>query len=96
MAMAAAASDTWRDVFLNWPEAIAKRGVLVTTLNEAVPFKGFMTKGEMLLLERTNPDPLGARFVLIGYEAVHLLKLTDQLKESVLSGAGFTGQLAKL
>jgi hypothetical protein len=47
-------------------------------------------------LERTNPDPLGTRFIVLTYDAIHLLKLTDPLKESVLTGAGYVGQLAKV
>jgi hypothetical protein len=89
-------ADTWRDVFANWPAAIPRRGVLVSTLNEPVPFKSFLTKGDTLLLERANPDSVGARFILLAYDAIHMLKLTDPLKESVLTAAGYAGQLAKL
>jgi hypothetical protein len=94
--MAAEPRDAWRDFFLTWPAAIPKRGVLISTLNEATPFKSFFTKGDSLLLERTTPDPLGGRFVVLGYEAIHMIKLTDPLKEDVLKAAGFVGQLAKL
>jgi hypothetical protein len=94
--MANSNSETWREVFTNWPAAIPKRGIVISTLNEPVPFKSFMTKGDTLLLERTNPDPLGTRFIVLAYEAVHMLKLTEPFKESVLKEAGFVGQLAKL
>ena len=94
--MAAAANETWRDVFTNWPAALAKRGVLVSTLNEQIPFKSFLLKGDTILLERTNPDAIGARYVVIGFDAIHMLKLIDPLKESVLNAAGYTGQLAKV
>ena len=88
--------EAWRDVFTHWPAAIPRRGVVVSTLNEAIPFKSFLIKGDTLLLERTNPDPLGTRFIVLAYDAIHLLKLTDPLKESVLTGAGYVGQLAKV
>jgi hypothetical protein len=94
--MANQTSETWRDVFRNWPPAIPRRGVLVSTLNEAIPFKSFLIKGDTLLLERTNPDPLGTRFIVLAYDAIHMLKLTDPLKESVLTAAGYAGQLAKV
>ena len=93
--MATNPAESWRDVFTNWPATIPRRGVVVSTLNEAVPFKSFMTKGDTLLLERSNPDSLGTRFILVAYDAIHMLKLIDPLKESVLTGAGFMGQLAK-
>jgi hypothetical protein len=68
----------------------------VSTLNETVPFKSFLLKGDTVLLERTNPDPAGTRFVVLAYDAIHMLKLIEPLKESVLNAAGYTGQLAKV
>jgi hypothetical protein len=94
--MANPSPEIWRDFFAKWPASIPKRGVLVSTLNEATPFKSFFVKGEMLLLERTNPDPLGARFLLLGYDAIHMVKLIDPIKEEVFTAAGFAGHLAKM
>ena len=88
-------SKTWKDVFTTWPEGVPRRGVVVSSLNEITPFKGFMLKGDVLLLERTNPDPLGARYIVMGFEAIHMVKLIDPLKESVFTTAGFSGHLAK-
>ncbi|MCI0331966.1 MAG: hypothetical protein L0228_01920 [Planctomycetes bacterium] len=93
--MAATTHEIWRDVFTNWPAAIPRRGSIVSTLNETVPFKSFLLKGDTLLLERTNPDAVGTRFIVLAFDAIHMLKLTDPLKESVLTGAGYVGQLAK-
>jgi hypothetical protein len=88
--------NPWRDLFLKWPVSLPKRGVLISTLNEATPFKSFMVKGEILLLERTNPDPLGARFAILGYDAIHMVKLIDPLKEEIFASAGFSGHFAKV
>jgi hypothetical protein len=93
--MASESATMWQEFFTKWPASIAKRGVLVSTLNEASPFKSFLVKGDALLLERTNPDPLGSRFVLMGFDAIHMVKLIDPLKEEVLKAAGFIGHLAK-
>ena len=86
---------TWRDVFYEWPAGIARRGIVVSSLNEAMPFKGFLVKGDTVLLERVNPDSLGARFILVAFDAINCLKFVDPLKESVFTSAGFTGKLAK-
>jgi len=86
--------DTWKATFSNWPTGIPKRGVLVNNLNEANPFKSFMLKDDMLLLERTNPDPLGSRYILMGFDTISAVKFIDPLKESVFTGAGFVGKLA--
>ena len=86
----------WQAFFAKWPEKLPKRGVLVSTLNEATPFKSFLVREDMLLLERTNPDPAGARYILMRFDAIHLVKLIDPLKEEVFASAGFTGHFAKM
>jgi hypothetical protein len=93
--MAQTTGEIWRDVFTNWPAALPRRGLLVSTLNETIPFKSFLLKGDLLLLERANPDPVGTRFIMLAFDTVHMLKVTDPLKESVLTSAGFVGHLAK-
>lgn len=93
--MSATSETNWREVFEKWPAGISKRGVLVSTLNEATPFKSFFIKGSMLLLERANPDPLGGRFILMEFGGIHMLKITDPLTEAAITGAGYVGQLAK-
>jgi hypothetical protein len=85
---------TWKAVFANWPVGIPKRGVLVNHLNEANPFKSFMLKDDMLLLERTNPDPLGSRYILMSFDTISAVKFIDPIKESIFHAAGFTGKLA--
>jgi hypothetical protein len=88
-------NPVWKTFFNNWPAGIQRRGVLVTCLNEAIPFKGFMIKEDVLLLDRNNPDSMGARFILVDFAAVNSVRLIDPLKESVFAGAGFLGQFAK-
>ena len=88
--------EIWRELFTKWPAALPKRGVIVSSLNEPTPFKSFLIRGEMLLLERTNPDPIGTRFILLGFDAIHIVKLIDPLKEEIFTSAGFVGQFAKV
>jgi hypothetical protein len=94
--MSVGVSTNWREFFEKWPAEIPKRGLLVSTLNETTPFKSFLLKGDMLMLERTNPDPVGSRFILMEFSTIHMLKITEPLRESVLTGAGYVGQLAKM
>jgi hypothetical protein len=88
-------NPVWKSFFSNWPVGIQQRGILLTCLNETIPFRGFMMKEDVLLLERSNPDSMGARFILIDFAAINSLRLTDPLKEAVFAGAGFLGKLAK-
>ena len=89
-----AADSTWRDMFSNWPAAIPQRGIVVNAQGETIPFKGFMTRDETLLLERTNPDPLGSRFILLRIDTIAVLKLIDPLKPEVFMELGFQGELS--
>jgi len=81
---------------MNWPAVLPRRGLIVSSLNETVPFKSFLIKGDTLMLERTNPDPVGTRFIVIPFDAIHMVKMTEPLKESTLHEAGYVGQLAKV
>jgi hypothetical protein len=93
--MAITSNNPWHEAFYEWPAAIPRRGIVVNTLNEAMPFKAFLVKGETVLLERSNPDSLGARYILIPFDAINCVKFIDPLKESVFTAAGFSGKLAK-
>jgi hypothetical protein len=93
--MAEAMNTNWRDTFMNWPAGLSRRGVIVSTLNEPTPFKGFFVKNNMLLLERANPDPIGTRFILMEFSAIHMLKITDPLTEAAILAAGYVGQVSK-
>ncbi|MEO1497686.1 MAG: hypothetical protein AAFV43_11110 [Planctomycetota bacterium] len=64
-------------------------------LDEAMPFKGFMTRGETVLLERTNPDTMGARFILVPFSEIASVKFIDPLKQETFEAAGFRGRLSR-
>ncbi|MEM6798603.1 MAG: hypothetical protein AAF589_03735 [Planctomycetota bacterium] len=86
--------ESWKELFLNWPETISRRGIVVTSFNESMPFKGFMVKPEMVVLERQNPDSLGARFIMLRFDAIVAVKLIDPLKAESFTPLGFTGRLS--
>ena len=88
-------NPVWKSFFNDWPTGIQRRGILLTCLNEAIPFRSFMIKEDVVLLERSNPDSMGARFILIDFASINSVRLTDQLKEPVFAAAGFLGKLAK-
>jgi hypothetical protein len=87
-------ASVWYNVFANWPVAIPRRGIVVSMLNESTAFKGFLHNDHVLLLERANPDAAGTRYILISYDAIHAVKFTEPLKESVLLSAGYVGKLS--
>lgn len=85
----------WREFFENWPKAIPTRGVVITQLNEPNPFKAFMLRGNFVLLERTTPDSMGGRFLVLPYAEIATLKFVDPLKQAAFISAGFQGRLTK-
>jgi len=85
--------SAWRDFFLKWPKDMPRRGVLVTNFDEQIPFDGFMTTDNLLLLERRTPDTIGARKLILPYENVVAIKLTEVVKQKVFASAGFIGDL---
>ncbi|TWT99516.1 hypothetical protein Pla108_04580 [Botrimarina colliarenosi] len=54
-----------------------------------------MIRGQFLLLERTSPDSLGGRFLVIPFDEIAMVKFTDPLTQPVLEAAGFVGHLSK-
>ena len=90
-----AASQTWESFFSNWPNALPRKGVVQTILNETIPFRGFWIKDGMLLVERVTPDAMGARFVLISFDGINVVKFIDPLAPAVIAEAGFQEKAAK-
>ena len=87
--MATEAAESWRQCFARWPADLERRGVLVTSFGEQIPFESFATSDDMLLIERRSPDTLGARMVIIDYHNIQALKLVDVLKMKALQPLGF-------
>lgn len=80
-------------LFEKWPEKIPRRGVLVTSFNEQIPFSGFLTHPNLLLVERKTPDPVGARLVLLTYECIVAVKITEVVEARRFRELGFEGAL---
>lgn len=79
----------WQNIFLNWPAALPKSGILTTTFQETFGFRDFEVLGGLLFLERDRPDSLGARKVLLSFESLSALKLTDTKDLAAYGEMGF-------
>ena len=82
-------SDCWRELFCQWPEAIPREGIIVTTFQETIPFINFMTSGGVLLVERDRPDSSGARKVMVAFGAIAAVKSTNTLDFDRYKAWGF-------
>lgn len=84
-----AATATWKELFTAWPAEVPRRAVVITALNEQIPFSGFRTGEGLLLLERATPDAMGARVVILPYDQIVAVKLTEVTKLRALRSLGF-------
>lgn len=82
-------AEGWRSILENWPEAIPKKGIIVTNYQESIPFQNFLLSTAVVLLERDKPDSLGARKVMLSYDAICAIKLTDTLELARYQVMGF-------
>ena len=87
--MAKDAADVWRECFHRWPAELDRRGVVVTTFDEQIPFESFLISNDMVLLERRAPDTVGARMVLVGFQFIQAVKIVDVVKSKAFHGMGF-------
>ena len=81
----------WQNVFMNWPAGMPKTGLLVTTCQEPFGFRDFQVLGGLLYLERDRPDSLGSRKVLLSFESISAIKLTDTRDLAADVEMGFGG-----
>jgi hypothetical protein len=84
--------QAWKDFFAKWPSDVKRRGVLVTSFGEQIPFSEFSTSEGLLLIERSSPDPVGARMVAIDYGNIWALKIIDPLLPAALKSLGFAAK----
>jgi len=84
----------WKDLLQAWPAEIPRRGVVVTTWGEQVPFEGFLSNEGFLIISRSTPDSLGARMLVVPFDSVAALKLTDVVKAKSFQSLGFAGTVS--
>ena len=83
------AADSWRQLFCEWPEAIPRQGIIVTTFGETLPFQNFMLAGGLLLVERDRPDGAGARKVVLDFSGIAAVKFTSPMDLDQYRAMGF-------
>ncbi|MFO1020913.1 MAG: hypothetical protein U0903_09485 [Planctomycetales bacterium] len=81
--------QSWKSLFENWPDAIPQKGLVITTFQETIPFVNFLISGGLLLLERDRPDQNGGRKVILSYDAISAVKITDPIELVKFQVMGF-------
>ena len=85
--------EHWRNVIENWPESIPRKGILVTTQGESIPFVNYLLSEGILLVERDTPDSLGARKVMLTFASIAAVKITAPLELARFQVMGFQAPL---
>lgn len=67
----------WKSLFENWPDSLPRKGMIVTSFQETIPFVDFLISDGIVLVERDKPDSLGGRKILVAYAAIACVKLTS-------------------
>ncbi len=89
MTTTATSTEHWQSLFENWPDAIERRGAIVSHNGEAVPFVGFLISVGLLLVERDGPDAAGTRKIIISYDSISMVKLKSVGELSRFQAMGF-------
>jgi hypothetical protein len=82
-------SNHWGEFFAHWPADVPRRGVMVTSFNEQILFSTFSTSADLLFLERQTPDAIGARSIILPYNAVVAVKIVDVVNVKQFKAVGF-------
>ena len=88
-------AEVWKQLFNNWPAGLSNAGVAVSVTNEQIPFGNFFFNDKAVVLERHAPDAVGGRKVILPFESITAVKITDPAKPQVFVGAGYTNASAR-
>lgn len=76
-------------IFLQWPGAIRRAGVIVTSFGDNIPFNDYMINGKLLLLLRPTPDAQNIRRVIVNMDDIVALKFEDAIDAERFTAMGF-------
>lgn len=91
---AAQRSDFHR-ILAEWPVSIERKGIMITSFGESIPFVEYMLSGNLVLLDRGVPDTAGARRVIVAVESIVGIKIVDAVEMARFTAMGFQANLAR-
>lgn len=78
----------WRSFLAKWPANLEHRGVVVAC-GEQVSFVEFYVSDQAALFERLAPDSVGGRKLILPYQKIDTIKITESVDSSVFVASGF-------
>ena len=91
-----AEKNIWLDLLERWPKDMPQKGVIMTELNESIPFVGFALDDNMVVVQRQTPDAIGARQAIIPFSSISYMKITAIVLPKSYNDFGFKGSLPKV
>lgn len=82
-------------ILTEWPVSIERKGIIITSFGESVPFVEYMLSGNLVLLDRGVPDTAGARRVIIAIDSIVGIKITDAIEMARFTVLGFQAGMAR-
>lgn len=83
-------TSVWIDLFENWPASLPPKGLVVTKQGENIPFVMFLLRPGVLLLQRDRPDNTGGRQVMLDYNEIAAVKITEPTEIVRFQAFGFS------
>ena len=81
-------SDILR-ILAQWPAAIPRRGSIVTSFGDTIPFEDYMLTRDLVLLIRAQPDAHGTRRVIMKVEDILAIRFADAIEAERFTAMGF-------
>lgn len=81
--------DDMARIFVHWPAAIPRKGTVITTFGESIPFSDYMLTKELVLLIRPQPDAQGTRRVIMKLADINGIRIADAIEPERFTAMGF-------
>jgi len=82
-------------ILTEWPVSIQRKGIVMTSFGENVPFVDYMLSGNLVLIDRGVPDTAGARRVILAIDCIVGIKITDPIEMARFTTMGFQAMVAR-
>lgn len=86
-------TTAWATFFHRWPAGMPRKGVLVTTFGEQIPFGSFAAREDLVVFQRSTPDTQGTRTLVMSFDQIAAVKQNDVVPPNIFNEAGFQGTL---
>ena len=76
-------------LFAQWPSAIERKGSVMTSFGDSIPFSDYLMNGQLILLMRPIPDAQGTRRTIISITDIVSVKFQDAIEPERFMAMGF-------